>query len=146
MFHWLKKHTRWGLEVPDTTPIEVPLRDRPLTLAEQIVRFTSNSQHMAELSKRGVDTFEEADDFDTGDMEPDDFHSPYEDRFVGEEIPLNRVQTRLDEQKAGMVEDMPFERQSRANDHLRSFREKSKNKEADLLTASKENKDVKPVS
>lgn len=120
MFHWFKKHTADGLEKPDTTPIEVPLRDRPLTIAEQLARFTTSEEFKERLRSAGMDTFDEADDFDTGDLEVDDFKSPYEEHFHGSAMGLNDVQTRLDEIKGGMTEEMPIDRLDRAKERLRA--------------------------
>lgn len=116
MFHWFKKHTKDGLERPDETPIEVTLRDRPLTLAEQLQRFVTSEEIRERLKNRGIDTFDEADDFDIGD--PEDLKSPYEEHFIGSEMRINGLQARLDEQRSGMVEEMPLERQERAKSRL----------------------------
>lgn len=114
MFHFFRKHTKDGLEKPDPTPSEIPL-SRPLTLAEQIVRFTSNPSHTETLRNAGVETFDEADDLE---VEDDEYvPSPYEEEFFGKEtLP---VQTRLDEQRSGMVEEMPLERSQRAQERLK---------------------------
>lgn len=116
MFNWSKKHTKDGLEVPDPTPIEINIK-RPLTLQEQIIRFTQSEFNKQQLQKAGIDTFDEADDFDTGDLEDDDFKSPYEKEFDG----IN-PQTRLDEIRGSMVEEMPIDRQDRAQERLKAIR------------------------
>lgn len=112
MFQWFRKHTKDGLERPDSTPIELPLGlKRPLSLAEQIARFTSNAVIQEELKASGLETFDESNDFNTGDedsMEP----TPYEAEFNGKE--LLPVQTKFDEQRGGMVEEFPQERKARA--------------------------------
>lgn len=113
MFHWFKKHTADGLEKPDSTPIEVNL-PKPLTLAEQIVRFTSNPQNAQYLQAQGMDTFDQADDLDVD--EDEDNKTPYEVDFNGTEMP---VQTRMDEIHGQMVEEMPVERQFRAYERLK---------------------------
>lgn len=70
-------HNERGHEIPDQTPLEMPsgLR-RPLSLHEEIRRFirTELSQQAAD---NGVETFEEADDFEVDDVEPDDYLTPY---------------------------------------------------------------------
>lgn len=116
MFKWWRKHNQDGLEIPDTTPIEVTLRDKPLTIAEQLQRFSTNEEIRERLKNRGIDTFDEADDFDVPDMEDDERRSPYEAHFGGS---LNGLQARLDEQKAGMTEEMPIDRHDRAKEALR---------------------------
>lgn len=119
MFRWFRKHTRDGMELPDPTPTALSLTaERPLTLAEQMARFIRNPEVVDALRNRGVDTFDEADDFDTGDLEPQDFQSPYELEFEGSETRVG-VQTRLDECKSGMVEEMPLDRQERAKERMK---------------------------
>lgn len=115
-----KKHTKDGLEVPDPTPISVPLTSRPLTLAEQIARFTRDETRQHILMRSGMDTFDEADDFEI-DSDEVDKAAPYEVEFNGKELPLAGVQTRLDEQRSGMVEEMPVERFERANERVRGL-------------------------
>lgn len=141
MFHWFKKHTKEGLEVPDNTPIEVALKDRPLTLAEQIRRFTTSQEVKDKLRQQQFDTFDEADDFDTGDLEDDDFKSPFEDQFEGSEMGPGRVRARLDEQKAGMTEEMPIERLNRANERLSPKNQRQANNQKE--ETDKTVKDVK---
>lgn len=143
MFHWFKKHTKEGLEIPDDTPIEVSLRDRPLTIAEQLVRFTSNDEIKERLRTAGYDTFDEANDFDTGDLDHEDMHSPYEEHFNGSVMPLSHVQTRLDEQKAGMVEEMPIDRYDRAKEALRAKPKVEQKAKAEPAPAAAKKSDVK---
>lgn len=109
MFRWKKKHTADGRELPDTTPIQVNM-GRPLTIAEQLARFAASPDFAAAIRKRGMDTFDEADDFDVPDMEPDERATPYEREFHGAEMPLRDAKTRLDEINGGMTEEMPVER------------------------------------
>lgn len=110
MSFFFRKHTTDGLETPDPTPIEVPAGlHRPLTLAEQLARFTASSEAKEQLARLGADTFDEADDLDVDEEGP---RSPYEKDFLGSEMP--HVQTRLDEQRGGMVEELPEERAERA--------------------------------
>lgn len=112
MFHFFRKHTKGGFEVPDSTPIEIPLSERPLTLAEQMARLVKAEDFRAALRDRGLDTFDDADDFNVDD--PDLPPSPYE--LKGDEP---TVQTRLDELRGGMVSEMPLERQERAQGRLK---------------------------
>lgn len=76
-----------GREIPDPTPIELPLgMKRPETLAEQVQRLVRNqvSQYAA---IHGHETFEEAEDFDIeDDLDPS---TPYElefDPVLGKEL------------------------------------------------------------
>lgn len=74
-----------GREVPDPRPVEWPANlKRPLTLQEEIQRFVrvEMSQRAAE---HGMESFEEADDFDVGDE--DEWQSPYEMTEMQEETP-----------------------------------------------------------
>lgn len=122
MFHWLKKHTKEGLEIPDDTPIEVTLRTTPtmpLTIQEQLMRFTSSEEIKQRLKMTGHDTFDEADDFNVS-SDQDEFVSPYEVRQMDEDDPTAFLQTRLDEQKANMAGEMPYDRLDRANTRLRA--------------------------
>lgn len=123
MFHFFKKHTKDGRERPDPTPIELNMTERPLTLAEQIARFTSAGDLQKALQARGMDTFDEADDFDVG-QELEEKLSPYEEEFYGRERPLARVQTRQDEIKGGMTEEMPMDRFDRAKERFTKKKEK----------------------
>jgi len=126
MFQWFRKHTKDGLERPDQTPIEVPLRDRPLSIQDQLLRFSTNEEIRQRLQERGIDTFEEADDFDVPDMDEEDRRTPYEAHFIGTQMHVEGLQARLDEQKAGMTEEMPISRQELANQRLRALKEKPK--------------------
>lgn len=126
MFHWWKKHTADGLEKPDPTPLEVDVTP-PLTLQQQIARFTTNQAIQQELRERGLETFEEADDLEVDtDGEP---VSPYEREFEGPESPLH-VQTRMDEIKGGMVEDETFSRLDRARSALEKHKKQNAKPEA----------------
>lgn len=78
-------HDELGREIPDPTPVEVPLgyrRPEPLNqLIKRLVRTELSQQ--AELA--GEDTWEEADDFDMDDEDPDPL-SEYELRDMDEEF------------------------------------------------------------
>lgn len=114
MFHWFRKHTEDGLEVPDPTPIEIPLAERPLTLSEQMQRFITDPSASKLLRERGIDTFDEADDFDI--VDPEGCLTPYEAEFNDDEV--LSVQTRVDELKSGIVEEIPSDRQNDVRDRV----------------------------
>lgn len=87
-----------GWEIPDPTPLEVPLHwKRPPTLQDTIRQFIRT-----ELSNQAVDqgaeSFEEADDFDM-DEEPDPL-SAYEMREMQEESPIRRREAPKEESPA----------------------------------------------
>lgn len=108
MFHWFKKHNSAGLEVPDSTPVSIPVVTKPLTLQEQIARFTSSQELALAAQNNGIDTFEEADDFEVGESDP---VSPYEYQKMDEEEPV--VQTRMDEIRSGQVRPQDSDRVSK---------------------------------
>ncbi|MEM2002530.1 MAG: hypothetical protein QXT77_07805 [Candidatus Methanomethylicaceae archaeon] len=85
----LMKFDEEGRELPDQTPIEVPLDfSRPLTLQEEIRRFLRiEASYVAENA--GFETFEEADDFDVDDEEVE-FVSPYEILEMSDEQSFGR--------------------------------------------------------
>lgn len=69
-------------EVPDQTPVELPLGYRPpetlQAMIARLVRYESDN-----ASKQGNETFEEADDFDCDDE--GEINSPYEMKDMQEE-------------------------------------------------------------
>lgn len=73
----LDKH---GREIPDPVPVAPPLGyRRSPTLAEQIRSMVISEKLKQEALDAGMETFEEADDFDVGDDY--DPTSPYENDF-----------------------------------------------------------------
>lgn len=67
-----------GREIPDPTPLALPSgMKRPETLEEQIARLVRASR---EAHEAGMDTWEEADDFDIEDDMPDP-STPFEPFF-----------------------------------------------------------------
>lgn len=120
MFHWFKRHTKDGLEVPDSTPHEITLREdfkRPLTIQEQIMRFTQAADFQKAVNARGLDTLEEADDLEVEDETDHLFgRTPYETR----DDVLDGVQTHLDEIKGQQVQDLPEERLEKARERLKA--------------------------
>jgi len=62
------KFNHKGEELPDNTPIEVPLDFvRPLTIHEEIARALRTHDFQQRLAARGMETPEEAEDFDVDD-------------------------------------------------------------------------------
>lgn len=72
----LNKHDEKGHEIVDSTPLAIPIHwQRPLTIQDMVRRFVQTEvSRVAEAE--GHETFEEADDFDTG--EDEDIRSPYQ--------------------------------------------------------------------
>lgn len=68
-----------GEELPDPKPIEVPLGfKKPPTLHEQIRMFIRTEEFRRRTEAAGVESFEEANDFEVGDEEFDDVPTPHE--------------------------------------------------------------------
>lgn len=58
--------------IMDDTPIELPLGyHQPLTLEQKMARIMGNQRLQQELEAQGFESFDEADNFDTGE---DDYH------------------------------------------------------------------------
>jgi len=83
----MAKYNERGQQIPDQTPIEVPLGwKRPETLTEQIRRLI-RVQMSAAAVEEGKETFAEANDFDCGEEDPEAYLTPYEVVGMSEEIP-----------------------------------------------------------
>lgn len=68
-----------GEELPDDTPLALPFGfTRPPTLDELVARLVIDPRIQAELAASGIETEEEANDFDVPDEIPDPT-SPYQD-------------------------------------------------------------------
>lgn len=71
-----------GEELPDPTPLELPVGfTRPPTLDELVARLIIDPRVQAELRASGIETEEEANDFDIPDELPDPT-SPYQETDV----------------------------------------------------------------
>lgn len=79
------KYDEHGRELPDPTPIEIPVRfrGRPESLTDQIRRMVRNELSEA-AARSGHETFAEANDFDVDDEV--DVPTRYE--ILGEEVPI----------------------------------------------------------
>lgn len=69
-----------GREVLDPTPVAIPVGfQKPESLAETIRRLVRTEEFRRAVERQGMETFEEADDFEVGeDYDPS---SPYETQF-----------------------------------------------------------------
>lgn len=85
MFRLRTEYNEAGFEVPDDMPVVVPGMRAPETLAETIKRMVRVEMGKVAASQ-GLETFEEADDFDVPD-EDGEFVSPYELVEMEEERP-----------------------------------------------------------
>lgn len=83
-----RRYDELGRYHPDPTPIAPPVGyTRSPTIAEQLRTMVRSEQLRAHADQAGMDTFEEADDFDVGDDY--DPRSPWEEQFEGEfDVPL----------------------------------------------------------
>lgn len=93
-----------GEELPDPTPVSINTGlKKPQTLQETIRKLVRDESFRATLDRVGLETFEEADDFDVGD----DFDptSPYEEDFDPDH---KFIGARIGEQRGMMVEEKPF--------------------------------------
>lgn len=80
------KFDQAGREIPDQTPVDIPVGfERPESLHDQIKRLI-RTELSAQADAAGLETFEEADDFDVGD--DDDPRSPHELDDDQERAPL----------------------------------------------------------
>lgn len=75
-------HDELGREIPDPTPMQPPIGyNRQPSLAEQMRAMILSEKLAQEAAAAGMETFEEADDFDVGDDFDQERHSPYEANF-----------------------------------------------------------------
>lgn len=78
-----RRYDEQGRYYPDPTPIAPPVGYvRSPTISEQIRNMVRSEQLRHHADASGMDTFEEADDFDVGDDY--DPRSPWEEQFDGE--------------------------------------------------------------
>lgn len=72
------------MEIPDQTPVEMPLGyERPESIESMIARMVRSVSEQA--GREGAETFEEADDFDMDD--DSEIVSPYQMSQMEEELP-----------------------------------------------------------
>lgn len=83
-----RRYDAKGLYYPDPTPIAPPVGyTRSPTIAEQIRTMVRSEQLKHHADASGMDTFEEADDFNVGDDY--DPRSPWEEQFEGQfDLPI----------------------------------------------------------
>lgn len=99
-----------GEEIPDPTPVSIDTGiKKPLTINEMIRKLVKDESFRASLEAKGIETFEEADDFEIGDDY--DPSSPYEEHFD----PAHPfIGARVGEVKGLMVEEKPLSDKHRA--------------------------------
>lgn len=80
-------------EIPDQTPVELPLGYKvPETLEQLMARMIRNVEFNRIREAAGAETFEEADDFEVGDEENDGL-SQYQLSQMQEEYPIVRSES-----------------------------------------------------
>lgn len=77
-----------GWEIPDPEPVAIPSGfKRPETLAEQVRRLVRSERFNEELKAAGVETFDEADDFEVDeDFDPSTPFETFFDPVLGKDI------------------------------------------------------------
>lgn len=88
----MAKYDKEGREIPDPKPVEVPLDfRRPPDIHELIARYVRSEAFKARAEAQGMETEEEANDFDVGGDEADDELAMAERAFImSEEFPRDR--------------------------------------------------------
>lgn len=91
---WLRaKLNDRGEEKLDPTPMAIPVGfERPLTMEQQVARLMRSQYEMQAKIRdmTGVETPEEADDFDIED-DPIDMTTPYEEHFMPDVSPEQQI-------------------------------------------------------
>lgn len=73
-------------EIPDPTPMAPPIGYKKQPSMQELIRdMIKNERIASELAAQGIETFEEADDFDIPD-DPVDPSTPYEADFEGDAL------------------------------------------------------------
>ncbi|AXH74273.1 MAG: hypothetical protein [Microviridae sp.] len=82
----MAKYNSLNQQIPNKTPVEMPIGyERPESLSSMIARMIHSNELQRAAHKQGLETFEEADDFD-GDDEGE-MVSPYQMTDMQEEHP-----------------------------------------------------------
>lgn len=99
-----KPHDAKGREIPDPVPLAPPVGYyREPSLVERIRAIVRSEQLASVARSAGIETFEEADDFDVGDDY--DPSSPYEADF--EPVPVKELKRRQAEEEAKAAPPAP---------------------------------------
>lgn len=107
-----------GEEIPDPRPTQLAIDFKaPPLLNDQIDRLVHNSMMQRDLDKAGLETFQEADDFEMDDLDPT---APYEESFD----PLHTI-AREQEIRAGFVEELSPEVLAKAREIVAQAKKKA---------------------
>lgn len=84
----VKLQDEHGWEIPDPTPLRLPTGfKKPETLADQVRRLVRSAQFQMDLDKAGLETFDEADDFEVDDdFDPSTPYETFFDPVLGKDI------------------------------------------------------------
>lgn len=116
-----------GEEILDDTPLALPIGfKRPQSLQERMRYLLRNELIQRDLDAAGIETFEEADDFEVGEQDPLE-GTPYEDHFEPE---IPGLAAREQEIRAGAVADRPLEKKVKAAETIKRHWRKSKKSES----------------
>lgn len=114
----LSSYNEKGEEIPDPRPTEMAINFKaPQDLSSRIEQLVKNQLIQQDLANSGMETFAEADDFETDDFDPS---SPYEETFD----PLHTT-AREQEIRAGFVEEIPREVLDKARDLISKAKKKA---------------------
>lgn len=116
-------------ERPDPRPISIPIgMERPESLQEKMRRLIRDEVFNARLTEAGIETFDEADDFNIPD-DPIDPGTPYEENFDPK-----GMTAREQEVRAGYVSEPAEDRIAKAEELVKKAKAELKR----LKTAKKE--------
>lgn len=121
-----------GEEIPDSRPMALPVGfKRPLPLGQRIRALVQQELLNRELGDKGIETFEEADDFDVPD-DPADPCTPFEENFDPD-----HTTAREQEIRSGAVQDRSAERKAKAKEVIAKAKAAAKVTKADALAAAR---------
>lgn len=96
----MSSYNEKGEEIPDSRPTELAINFKaPQPLEDRIHQLVTGALIQRDLEAAGIETFDEADDFEMDDLDPT---TPYEENFD----PLH-IAARNQEIRHGFVKDIP---------------------------------------
>lgn len=121
-------------EKQDPRPLAIPVGfEKPESLQQKLARLVHDEVINQELKEAGLETFADADDFETGeDVDP---RTPYEEDFD----PLHNV-TRDQEVRGGVVKEPSEQDYDKAKETLRQWKMSRRASDRKRRSADKEDK------
>lgn len=110
-----------GSERPDPRPMFIPLK-RNVPLAERVRSLVRNELLARELDEQGIESFEEADDFNV-EEDPPDPTTPYEENFDPEHPGIT---AKMQEEKAGFSEPLSHGKKEHARAVIEAHKRSAK--------------------